>query len=109
LANPAKSDQRLVAALGYIFTPVVPLVAMKSEDVDPFVAKHARQALIWAVPFLVLLTLVIVAAVMIVRADFIYILLLPIVMLVPFVPGMIWAKRVYFGDDVTFPVGGGDR
>lgn len=103
-SNPSRSERRLVAALCYVFTPVVPLVAMRGvQNDDPFIQRHARQGLAWAIPFLVLLTLTVVAIVQVVTADILYICLLPFALLVPMLPGIFWARKVYFGGDVTFP------
>lgn len=101
----------MTAALGYLFTPMVPLVALRSDDDDPFIRKHARQALLWAVPFILLLILMIVVMIVSIRRDVLFVCLSPFVFLLPFCPGAIWAKRLYFGGDVTFPfgVGNGDR
>ncbi len=95
----------MIAALSYLFTPVVPLVALKQGQEDPFIQKHARQALLWAGPFFVLLVLSVIAIVVTLRMDLIFVCLSPLLFLLPFCPGAIWAKRVYFGGDVTFPFG----
>ena len=93
-----------MAARCYLFTPVVPLVAMRgTQSDDPFIRKHARQGLVWAIPFLILLTITVIAIVQVVASDILYICLLPFALLVPMVPGAIWARKVYLGGDVTFP------
>ena len=104
LDNKPRSQRRLVAALCYLFTPMVPLTAWKGgPEEDPFIKRHARQGMIWAIPFLILLVLTVIAAVWIVRQDILYICGLPLALVLPFLPGAYWAKRVYFGGDVTFP------
>lgn len=100
-----RPDQRLVAALGYVFTPVVPLIARSQHGDDPFLMRHARQALLWAVPFILLLVLMTVGMIVLIQGDLLFICLLPIALLLPFVPGGYWAMRVYTGRDVRFPFG----
>lgn len=95
----------MIAALGYLFTPMVPLVALRGEDVDPFVQRHARQALLWAIPFLLLLIVTVLVMIAAIRSDLLFICLLPFMFLAPFLPGAYWAKRIYFGGDVLFPFG----
>lgn len=90
-----------MAALCYLVTPVVPLVALQQDD--PFVRRHARQGLILAIPFLVLLVLATILIVGLVRQDILYVCLLPLVFIVPALPGAFFARKVYFGGDVMFP------
>jgi uncharacterized membrane protein len=99
----------MTAALGYLFTPMVPLVALRGSDNDPFVRKHARQALFWAVPFVLLLVAMIVVTIVAIQTDILFVCLSPFLFLLPFCPGAVWARRVYFGRDVTFPFGLGHR
>ncbi len=97
--------RRLGAALGYMFTPLVPLLNLSGDEgSDPFVRRHASQAILWSVPFLVLLILTIFLLILLVRENFLYICLLPAVILVPFLPGAYWARKVYLGADVTIPL-----
>lgn len=81
----------------------------KGMDHDAYIQRHARQALLWAVPFLILLTLMVVGMVMLVRQNVFFICLLPFGFLLPLVPGAYWARKVYFGGDVRFPGVGGSR
>ena len=104
LSKPAGSDHRLIAALCYLVTPVVPIVALRgAQDDDQYVRKHARQGLIWAIPFLLLLVVTTILIVILIRLDILFICLLPAVFIVPLLPGAYLARRVYFGRDVTFP------
>lgn len=106
LVSDQDQDQhRLVAALGYVFTPLVPIVVLTSDMRRVrFLRRHAVQALIWSGPFLLALAAVIVALVLTIQADFLAICLLPFALLVPFLPGMIWARRIYLGGDVVIPI-----
>ncbi len=102
--NKSRSQLRLVAALCYLFTPVVPLTVWNGgPHGDPFLRKHARQGGVWALPFLVLLALTTIGIVWIIRQDILFICGLPVALALPFLPGAYWAKKVYFGGDVTFP------
>lgn len=100
-----RPDQRLVAALGYLVTPVVPLMVRSKAGDDPFLMHHARQGLIWAVPFLLLLVIVTVGMIALIRSETLFICLLPFALLLPFAPGGYWAMRVYTGREVRFPFG----
>lgn len=104
--TPADDDpRRLTAALGYVFTPVVPLLTLANAARDDhFSRRHAIQALLWAVPFVLLLFATVFALVLLVRDDFLFICLMPLLIVVPFLPGAFWARRVYLGGDVTIPI-----
>lgn len=99
------AQERLVAALGYVFTPLVPIVVLSGSFSRgrETLRHHAAQALIWAPFLLALLVLCTVGMIALVRLDWIFILLFPLVILVPFIPGMIWARAVYMGHDVRPP------
>jgi uncharacterized membrane protein len=100
-----KPDQRhLVAAIGYVFTPVVPLVVLISEmKADPVMRRHAAQALLWSVVFMLLLVGFCIAAIVLLRATLLAICLLPFLFLLPFAPGAYWGRKVYLTGDVTIP------
>lgn len=71
---------------------------------DLFMRRHAGQALVWAVGFVLAFVLVVVAAVWMLRTDLLFICLLPAVFLAPFVPGAFWGWRVYQGGDPRPPI-----
>ena len=52
------SDDKLWAALTYVFTPLVPIVILLLEDKKdrPFIKAHNMQALVWGVVFYVIIT-----------------------------------------------------
>ena len=104
--TPADDDpRRLQAALGYLFTPIVPLIMLTGDaNADRWVRRHAVQSLIWSVPFLLLLIGVVVGLIVLIRANFLFICLLPVALFVPFLPGALWARRVYLGDEVSIPI-----
>jgi len=92
----------VIAAIGYLFPPVVPIIVLTSDlKQNDALRRHALQALYWTIGFVVLLVLAVVALIWLVRLDFLAICLLPVLLTLPFVPGAIWAKRVYFGQPVT--------
>jgi len=53
MPEEATSDDRLWAALAYLFTPLIPIVILLLEDKKnrPFIKAHNMQALIWGVAF----------------------------------------------------------
>lgn len=102
---PDDDPRRLTAALGYVFTPVVPLLTLYGDSQgDRFLRRHAIQGLLWSVPFALLLFGMLLLMVLLVRDNFLYICLLPLVILAPFLPGAFWAWRVYTGRDVSIPI-----
>jgi uncharacterized membrane protein len=105
LAETTGSQQRLVAAVGYVFTPVVPVIVLTSDTKhDPFMRRHARQALVWTPFFLLAFVLVIVAAIWMLRTDLLLLCLFPVLFHLPFLPGGVWGWRVYRGGDPRPPV-----
>jgi hypothetical protein len=105
LVEPPRDQRRVIAAFGYVFPPVVPAIVLGSETMkdDPYLRRHAGQALLWTPLLLALLVLVVMLMVVLIRWSFIGFCLLPIVMLLPFAPGIWWGYRVYEHGDVTVP------
>ncbi len=102
---PDDDPRRLAAALGYLFTPVVPLVNLTGDSgSERWMRYHTVQALLWSGPFLVLLASAIIALVLLASSNFLYICLMPLLILVPFAPGAFWARRIYLGGEVTIPI-----
>ena len=104
---PDEDDpRRLAAALGYLFTPVVPLLNMSNPDrEDRWMRFHSVQALVWSGPFILLLIVTFLLFILLVRSNIFFICLLPIVFLVPFAPGWdMGARRIYLGDEVSIPI-----
>ena len=52
------SDDKLWAALAYVFTPLVPIIILLMEDKKnrPFIKAHNAQALAWGIAFYVIVT-----------------------------------------------------
>jgi uncharacterized membrane protein len=53
------SDDKLWAALAYVFTPIVPIILLLMEDKKnrPFLKAHNAQALAWGVVFYIIVTI----------------------------------------------------
>ncbi|CAN5801712.1 hypothetical protein BH23CHL2_BH23CHL2_28990 [soil metagenome] len=102
---PDDDPRRIQAALGYLFTPVVPLLNMTGDaSSDPWVRRHAVQSLIWSGPFVLLLVATVLLVVILINSNFLFICLMPVLLLVPFAPGALWARRIYLGGEVSIPI-----
>jgi uncharacterized membrane protein len=99
------SQQRLVSAIGYAFTPVVPIIVLTSDmKHDQFMKRHAGQALVWTPIFLLAFALVVIAAIWMLRTDLLLLCLFPVLFHLPFLPGVLWGVNVYRGGDPRPPV-----
>ena len=88
------SDDKLWAALAYVFTPVVPIVLLLMEDKKnrPFIKAHNVQALAWGVVFYIIVTVL--------SPVFgIGLCVWPIGLIIQFY----WAYQTYQGKLVTIP------
>jgi uncharacterized membrane protein len=106
MSEPDVTPQaRVVLATGYVFTPVVPLVLLANDGGgEPFIRRHARQALYWSPVLLLLVIASVVFQIWLMRQDFLFICLLPAVLIAPFLPGLFWGRKIYLGDDVRLPI-----
>lgn len=88
------SDDKLWAALAYVFTPLVPIILLLMEDKKnrPFIRAHNGQALAWGVVFYVLVSIL--------SAFLIGLCLWPI----GFLLQLYWAYKAYQGEYVSIPV-----
>jgi len=88
------SDDKLWAALAYVFTPFVPIIIMLMEDKKnrPFIKAHNMQALVWGVAFYIIVSIT--------SAFVIGLCLLPIGLLVQ----LYWAYKAYQGNMITIPM-----
>ncbi len=52
------SDDKLWAALAYVFTPIIPIILLLLEDKKnrPFIKQHNMQALVWGVVFYIIVS-----------------------------------------------------
>lgn len=88
------SDDKLWAALAYVFTPLVPIIVLLLEDKKsrPFIRAHNMQALIWGVIFYIVVSVS--------SAFLIGLCLWPIGLLIQ----LYWAYKAYQGEFVSIPV-----
>jgi len=58
VSTDATPDDKLWAALAYVFTPLVPIILLLMEDKKnrPFIKAHNMQALVWGVLFYLIVT-----------------------------------------------------
>jgi uncharacterized membrane protein len=84
----ATSDDKLWAALAYVFSPLVPIILLLLEDKKdrPFIRAHIVQALIMGIIFSIL------AAVTLLCLSVLWIIML------------YWAYKAYQGELVNIPV-----
>jgi uncharacterized membrane protein len=105
LASTGEEQQRLIAAVGYVATPIVPAIVLTSDlRKDPGLRRHAIQALIWTLAFVLLLVLIVIASIALLRVSFFAICLLPFLILIPFAPGVLFARNAYNGRAVNIPL-----
>lgn len=88
------SDDKLWAALAYVFTPLVPIIVLLLEDKKsrPFIRAHNMQALVWGVIFYIIVSVS--------SAFLIGLCLWPIGLLIQ----LYWAYKAYQGEFVQIPV-----
>ena len=88
------SDDKLWAALAYVFSPLVPIIILLMEDKKnrPYIKAHNIQALVWG-----LLVWVVFGGSV---AVFVGFCLLPLGLLVE----LYWAYKAYQGEMVKIPV-----
>ncbi|MDQ4045363.1 MAG: DUF4870 domain-containing protein [Chloroflexota bacterium] len=104
MAESGNPQERLAAALAYVFTPVVPIVLLAGSARDNlFLKRHAAQALLWSIGLLILLVATVVLLIAMLRSTWLAICLLPVLIVVPFIPGAIMARIVYGGRDLHLP------
>ena len=88
------SDDKLWAALAYVFTPVIPIIILLIADKKdrPFIKAHNMQALVWGVVLYIIgfvLSFIVVGC---------------LVWLVGFILQLYWAYQAYQGKLVTIPL-----
>lgn len=92
-SNTVTSDDKLWAALAWVFTPIVPVIVLLLEDKKEraFIRSNSIQALVWVVALFILgsiLTVTVVGA-----------------CLIPFlwIPQLYFAFKSYQGEAVSIP------
>jgi uncharacterized membrane protein len=88
------SDDKLWAALAYVFAPLVPIIIMLMEDKKnrPFIKAHNMQALVWGVVFYIVTAIT--------STFLIGLCILPLGWLAQ----LYWGYKAYQGNMVTIPV-----
>ncbi len=86
------SDDKLVALLAYVLTPLAPIIVLLMEDKKsrPFIRAHNAQALIWGL----LLVLVSIPSSLCLFAP----------SLILWAIGVYWGIKAYQGEHVNIPV-----
>lgn len=87
------SDDKLWAALAYVFTPLIPIILLLMEDKKnrPFIRAHNAQALAWGVAFYIIVGVT--------SAFLIGLCIWPLGFLVQ----LYWAYQAYQGKMVEIP------
>jgi len=88
------SDDKLWAALAYVFTPLVPIIILLLQDKKnrPYIRAHNVQALIWGVVFYVVVSVT--------SAFLIGLCLWPLGLILQ----IYWGYKAYQGEYVSIPV-----
>ncbi|NLG73432.1 MAG: hypothetical protein GX495_15485 [Chloroflexi bacterium] len=88
------SDDKLWAALAYIFTPLIPIIILLLEDKKnrAYIRAHNAQALAWGVVFYIIVTI---------TSPFVIGLC---IWPVGFLLQLYWAYKAYQGELVNIPV-----
>lgn len=86
------SDDKLVALLAYVLTPLAPIVVLLMEDKRsrPFIRAHNAQALIWGI--------------LIVLVSIVGVVCLFVPSLIMWAIGVYWGIKAYQGEYVNIPV-----
>lgn len=97
-APESTSDDRLWAALAYVFTPLVPIILLLWEEKKnrPFIKSHNMQALVWGVAIFVIFSVLSITLVLAICA-------VPLAF-IAFVVDLYWAYQAYSGKAVNIPV-----
>ena len=94
MSTDVSSDDKLWAALAYLFSPLVPIIIMLMEDKKnrPFIKAHSMQSLVFGVVFWGITSILSFAL--------IGLCLVPI----GFVIEVYWAYKAYQGETINIPV-----
>lgn len=94
MPSEVTSEDKLWAALAYVFTPLVPIIILLLEDKKnrPFIRAHNMQALVWGVVFYIIVTIT--------STFLIGLCIWPL----GFILQLYWAYKAYQGELVEIPV-----
>ncbi|MEE9216008.1 MAG: DUF4870 domain-containing protein [Anaerolineales bacterium] len=86
------SDDKLVALLAYVLTPLSPIIILLMEDKKsrPFIRAHNAQALIWGI--------------LIVLVSIVGVICLFVPSFLMWAIGVYWGIKAYQGEHVNIPV-----
>ncbi|MGD0574421.1 MAG: DUF4870 domain-containing protein [Anaerolineales bacterium] len=90
----ATSDDKLWAALAYVFTPIVPIILllMQEKKTRPYIRAHNAQALAWGIAFYIVVAIT--------SAFLIGLCIWPLGLILQ----IYWAYRAYQGNMINIPV-----
>jgi len=93
-SGSATQDDKLFAALAYLFTPLAPIIIlfMKDKKDRPYIKQHNMQALVWGVVAIVLYFVLSATIILFCISWLVYI------------PQLFWAYQAYQGKSVNIPV-----
>lgn len=88
------SDDKLWAALAYVFTPLVPIIILLIEEKKnrPFIRAHNIQALVWGVVFYIIVAIT--------SAFLVGLCIWPLGLILQ----LYWAYKAYQGSNIEIPV-----
>jgi uncharacterized protein len=94
MPSEVTSEDKLWAALAYVFSPLVPIIILLLEDKKnrPFIRAHNMQALVWGVAFYIIVTIT--------STFLIGLCIWPL----GFIAQLYWAYKAYQGEMVEIPV-----
>ena len=94
MSTDVSSDDKLWAALAYLFSPLVPIIILLMEDKKnrPFIKGHSMQSLVFGVVFWGITSIL--------SLGLIGLCLVPI----GFVIEVYWAYKAYQGETINIPV-----
>jgi len=99
-SSEVSSDDRLWAALAYVFTPFIPIIIMLMDDKKnrPFIKAHNMQALTYGAGLAIIWTLGTV-----ISFGILALCLTPL-MFVGWVAALYWGYKAYQGEMVNIPI-----
>ena len=94
MSSDATSDDKLWAALAYVFTPIVPIIILVMQDKKdrPFIKAHNMQALVWGVVLYIIVAIT--------SAFVVGLCIWPIGLIIQ----LYWAYQAYQGKLITIPL-----
>jgi uncharacterized membrane protein len=90
-------DDKLIAALGYVFTPLVPIIILLMEDKKerPFIKAHNMQTLVLGIVLIVYYTISSILTAFLIGCG---------MLLLGLIVQLYWAYKAYQGELINIPV-----